>query len=51
MEPKFTAIIEDEDLTKLQLNELIGSLITHEMINMNEVEKKRKRKILLSSLY
>lgn len=51
MEPKFTAIIEDKDLTKLQLNQLIGSLITHEMINLNEEEKKKKKKDLALKAY
>lgn len=41
-EPKVTAIIED--LSKLAVNQLIGFLVTHEMINSNEDEKKKKKK-------
>ena len=48
-EAKLTAIQEAKDLTKLPLDELVGSLMTHE-ITMNghmEEESKRKKSIAL----
>ena len=46
--PKVTTIEEAKDLTKMSLNELLGSLMTHEitMKNNDEVdENKKKREI------
>lgn len=40
-EPKVMAILEAKDLTTLDLDQLIGSLITHEMINSNDEEENR----------
>lgn len=42
-----TAILGEKDLGKLELNRLIGSLTTQEMLNSNEDEKKKKRNDLL----
>lgn len=38
------AMLEEDDLTTLELEQLIGSLITHEMINPNEDKAKKKKK-------
>jgi hypothetical protein len=49
-EPKVTAIQEAKDLTKLPLEELMGSLMTHEIIlKENEEESKKKKNIAFKS--
>ncbi|KAI9162206.1 hypothetical protein LWI28_024903 [Acer negundo] len=49
-EAKVTVIEEAKDLTKLQLEELIGSLMTHGMKMLdNEDEEKKKRRITFKS--
>jgi hypothetical protein len=50
-EPKVTAIQEAKDLTKLSLDELMGSLMTHEMnqVKEDEDEGRRKRGIALKA--
>ncbi|XP_022143648.1 uncharacterized protein LOC111013509 [Momordica charantia] len=53
-EPKVTAIQEAKDLSKLPLEELIGSLMTHEIVmkgNMEEDVKKKKSLALKSTSF
>lgn len=42
MGPKITAILEANDPTQLELNQLMGSLITHEIFNSNDEIKTKK---------
>lgn len=42
LEPKVTAILMAKDLNKLEIDQFIGSLITHEMINSNDDKNKKK---------
>lgn len=44
LEPKVTVIFQAKDHNKLELNQVIGSLSNHEMINSNEDDKKKKKK-------
>ena len=39
-ESKVTAIQEVKDLTRLKMKELLGSLMTHELVMMNGNKKK-----------
>lgn len=41
-EPKVTSILKAKDLTKLKLEQLIRSLVTHVMITSIDVRKRRK---------
>lgn len=43
-ESKVIALLKAEDFTKLEVDKLIGSLITYKMINSNEYEKRKKKK-------
>lgn len=46
---RFTVILEAKDLTKFEVNQLSGSLITHEMINSNNDDQKKKVPTLQAS--
>lgn len=48
-EANVTIILEARDLTKLEVDQFIGSLITHEMINFNDDKRKRKDLALKAS--
>lgn len=43
LEPKVTIILGAKGLSKLKHNQLIGSLITHEMIDSNDDDDKKKK--------
>src|SRR5262249_48227639 len=45
--PKVTAIEEAKDLDTLKLDELMGSLMTHEMTRKNKEEPKKKKELAL----
>lgn len=46
---KVNAILEANDPTQRELNQLIGSLITREIINSNDKKKKKKGLALTAS--
>lgn len=47
--PKATTILEAKNLTKLELDQLISSFITHEMINFTNDDQKKKGLALKAS--